>query len=271
MNSDKIQLQVGTELVYRALEPTALLLVLKVQPNEEQFLQSESLALAPELATQRKVDLFGNAVHRLRLPLGETVVRYDAVLKVSAAPESVDLTIPLPDLAVLPWQLLRYTLPSRYCDSDKLLEFAAKRFGSYPRTLALVQAISDWVYFNIEYRYGACDPSRSASEAIGKRHGVCRDFAHIGIALCRAMNIPARYASGFLPDIGVEENPAPMDFHAYMEVYAEGRWHPFDPRHNVPRIGRVRVAAGLDAVEAAFATTFGQASLERFEVWAKRL
>lgn len=268
MSSDKLPLKVGARMVFSAPVGATLLLILKAQPDAHQLLQCESLSLTPELPIGASEDLFGNTVHKVQLPAGRTTIEYDALVEVANKPEAVDLSVPLPDVAELSYELLRYTLPSRYCDSDKLLDMAAAHFETHERNLGMVQAISDWVHANIEYRYGACDPLRSASEAIANRYGVCRDFAHIGIALCRAMNIPARYASGFLPQIGVPPNPAPMDFHAYVEVYAAGRWHTFDPRYNVPRIGRVRVAAGLDAVDAAFATTFGEATMEYFEVWS---
>lgn len=270
MAAEMLHLKVGTLLIYSAPAPAALALALKVQPSEEQFLGSESMELAPQLGMSKNIDDFGNVVHRVELPTGRTSIRYDAVVGVRASPEQVDLRCPLPRIADLPWELMRYTLPSRYCDSDKLLEFAAAQFGSAEGAdLGLVQRICDWVFNNLEYRYGACNSQLTAYDVLKQRFGVCRDFAHLAIALCRALNIPARYSSGFLPDIGVPPNPKPMDFHAYMEVYAGGRWHTFDPRHNIPRIGRVRVASGLDAVDVAFATTFGMATLEFFEVWAR--
>jgi hypothetical protein len=168
----------------------------------------------------------------------------------------------------LPFELLRYTLPSRYCDSDKLLNFAWNQFGQTTHGLPRVQAICDWVHNNIEYRFGSGRPDLSASEVIARRHGVCRDFAHAAIALCRAFNLPARYVTGHLPDIGYVDPGTPMDFHAYCEVYLGQEWLTFDPRYNVPRIGRVKVAHGADAVDGAFATIYGEANLTHFEVWA---
>jgi transglutaminase-like putative cysteine protease len=180
------------------------------------------------------------------------------------------LDVPGPILAVgeLPFELLRYTLPSRYCDSDKLLNFAWSQFGQVPHGLARVQAICDWVHKNIEYRFASGRPDLSASEVIERRFGVCRDFAHAAIALCRAFNLPARYVTGHLPDIGFVDPGTPMDFHAYCEVYLGREWLTFDPRFNVPRIGRVKVAHGSDAVDGAFATIYGEANLSHFEVWA---
>jgi transglutaminase-like putative cysteine protease len=168
----------------------------------------------------------------------------------------------------LPWELLRYTLPSRYCDSDKLLNFAWNHFGQITNGLPRVQAICDWVHNNVEYRLLSGRPDLSASEVIERRYGVCRDFAHAVIALCRAFNLPARYVTGHLPDIGYLDPGTPMDFHAYCEVYLGQEWFTFDARYNVPRIGRVKVAHGLDAVDGALATIFGEGRLTHFEVWA---
>jgi transglutaminase-like putative cysteine protease len=168
----------------------------------------------------------------------------------------------------LPPELLRYTLPSRYCDSDKLFDFAWEHFGHVPHGMLRVQAICDWVHGNIEYRFGSGRPDISASEVIARRYGVCRDFAHAAIALCRAFNLPTRYVTGHLPDIGYVDPGSPMDFHAYLEVYLGGNWYTFDARYNVPRIGRVTLAHGLDAVDGAFSTIYGAARLTYFEVWA---
>ncbi len=170
----------------------------------------------------------------------------------------------------LPSDLLRSTLPSRYCDSDKLLNFAWNNFGQIEHGLPRVQAICDWsstTTSNTASRPGGRE-HLSASEVIERRYGVCRDFAHAAIALCRAFNLPARYVTGHLPDIGYIDPGTPMDFHAYSEVYLGGEWLTFDPRYNVPRIGRVKVAHGADAVDGAFATIYGEAKLAHFEIWA---
>ena len=167
----------------------------------------------------------------------------------------------------LPAELLRYTLPSRYCDSDKLFNFAWKHFGQIANGHERVQAICDWVHNNIEYRYGSGRPDLSASEAIEQRYGVCRDFAHVVVALCRTFNLPARYVSGHLPDIGFVVSSHPEDFHAHCEVYLGGRWFTFDARFNAPRTRTKRPPHGLDAVDGAFATIYGEARLSYFEVW----
>jgi transglutaminase-like putative cysteine protease len=168
----------------------------------------------------------------------------------------------------IPHALLRYTLPSRYCDSDKLMDFAWQTFGGIDLGLERVMAICDWVHRNIEYRYGSGRADLSASEVVGRRYGVCRDFAHVVIALCRAFNLPARYVTGHLPDIGCVDPGSPMDFHAYAEVYLGHRWYTVDARYNVPRIGRIKLGHSVDAVDGAFSTIYGEASLQYFLVWA---
>jgi transglutaminase-like putative cysteine protease len=199
---------------------------------------------------------------------GRNEIRHDALVAVSSLPDNREVLNQIVPVNQLPPEVLRYTLPSRYCDSDKLRDLAWKHFGQIVNPLQRVQTICDWVHNNIEYRFGSGRPDLSASEVITRRYGVCRDFAHAAIALCRAFNLPARYVTGHLPDIGYVDPGTPMDFHAYCEVYLGHEWFTFDPRYNIPRIGRVKVAHGADAVDGAFATIYGEANLTHFEVWA---
>jgi transglutaminase-like putative cysteine protease len=164
-------------------------------------------------------------------------------------------------------ELLRYTLPSRYCDSDRLMDFAYQQFGQVPNGLPRVQAICDWVHTHIEYRWGSGSPHVTAGQTLDAGYGICRDFAHLAIALCRCCNLPARYVTGHLPDVAAQDAGGAMDFHAYMQVHAGGRWNTFDARFNKPRIGRIHIACGFDAVECAFSTLYGAASLAWFNVW----
>ncbi len=199
---------------------------------------------------------------------GRNDIRHDALVSVSSMPEKQgagELAVPVYEL---PTDLLRYTLPSRYCDSDKLLDIAWEHFGQINNGYERVQAICDWVHNHIEYRFGSGRSDLSASEVIGRRYGVCRDFAHAVIALCRCFNLPARYVTGHLPDIGYVSSGSPGDFHAYCEVYLGQKWYIFDARFNIPRIGRIKLSHGLDAVDGAFATIYGEAKLVYFEVWA---
>ncbi|HEY1765620.1 MAG TPA: transglutaminase family protein, partial [Opitutaceae bacterium] len=175
--------------------------------------------------------------------------------------------LPTP-MADLPTSLIRYTLPSRYCDSDKLTHFAWEKFGQVEHGLPRVQAISQWLHENIEYRHCSGRADLSAWDVLQRGYGVCRDFAHLAVALNRTFNLPARYVTGHLPDIGYPDPKNQMDFHAYAEVYVGGHWFTTDARFHVPRIGRIKISCGLDAVEGAFSTIYGGATLSYFQVWA---
>ena len=269
---ESLTVRVGCRFVYQATQPAPLLLNLKPRRDPRQALQAEELVLGVNLPAEEFEDVHGNIVYRLILQPGSHVIRHDAI--VAVAPD-VDNRNFGPGIAAspasLPPEILRYTLPSRYCDSDKLLNFAWQHFGLIERGQPQVQAICDWLHLNIEYRFGSGSPELSAWDVLQRGYGVCRDFAHLTVALCRALNIPARYVVGHLPDIGYVDPGSPMDFHAYSEVYLSGRWYTYDARFNVPRIGRVKVSCGWDAVDGAFATVYGAAQLTAFEVWAYQI
>jgi transglutaminase-like putative cysteine protease len=236
--------------------------------DSDQLILSESLTFRSESGSEQFQDAHGNITHRWTLPLGQTVVLHDSLVEVSSKPDDYNFkkfSVPIQDISPA---TLRYTLPSRYCDSDKLLGFSAQQFGYLINGVDKVIAICNWVQRNIRYVTCSGRPDLSASEVIGRGYGVCRDFAHVAIALCRALNLPTRYVTGHLPDIGCFDPGSPMDFHAYFEVYLEHQWRVFDARFNVPRIGRVKIAHGLDAVDGSFSTVYGQALLTSFEVWA---
>jgi transglutaminase-like putative cysteine protease len=247
---------------------TAVLFVLKPRLEGRVLVMQERLSFGIGLPSYEFQDSHGNITYRSTFMPGRNEIRHDALVAVSSLPESREIYGPIVPVGQLPHELLRYTLPSRYCDSDKLLDFAWNQFGQITHGLPRVQAICDWVHRNIEYRYMSGRSDLSASEVIGRRYGVCRDFAHAVVALCRAFNLPARYVTGHLPDIGYTDPGTPMDFHAYCEVYLGQEWLTFDARFNVQRIGRVKVAHGADAVDGAFATIYGEASLAHFQVWA---
>lgn len=262
-------IRVGCRLVYETVVPASLLLNLRPRSDPRQTLQQELISFGAELPSEQFADANGNLVHRVALPPGRHEVRHDALVAVSSLPDRHDLTdaTPVAPHDLTP-ELLRYTLPSRYCESDKLVNFAWQQFGTIEHGLPRVLAMCDWLHRNIEYRFGSGRADFSAWDVIQRRHGVCRDFAHALVALCRTFNLPARYVSGHLPDIGFPDPGNHMDFHAYTEVFLGGRWHTFDARFNVPRIGRIKVAAGMDAVGGAFSTVYGGAILAWFEVWA---
>ncbi|HYC43312.1 MAG TPA: transglutaminase family protein [Noviherbaspirillum sp.] len=232
---------------------------------------SEEITVGSGESLEQFTDAHGNKVLRTVLVPGKNEFRHDARLRLSIPNEG---SVPsLNDMdKQLPFTIVRYTLPSRYCESDKLGRFASKQFGCH-QGMETVQKICDWTHHHLEYRYGSGDPTLSACEALGRGYGVCRDFAHVMVALCRALDIPARYVAGHMPLIGtpLPDSDIGIDFHAYVEVYVEGAWRVFDPRYNRSHLGRIKVAHGADAVDAAFATYFGQVKPVKFEVWSYAL
>lgn len=257
----------GVDFAYDARDRTHIVLLIQPRLGAGEKMEGEQLQFSPGIAVAEYRDLHGNLVRRFDLPAGRTTVRHDAFITVPALPENQELKDgPLPVSEMSP-ELLRYTLPSRYCDSDRLMDFAFAEFGTVPHGLARVQAICDWVHEHVEYRWGSGSPHTTASEVLAQRFGICRDFAHVGIALCRCFNLPARYVTGHLPDVACWDAGGAMDFHAYFQVYLGGRWNTFDARFNVARIGRIHIACGFDAVECAFSTLYGAANLGWFNVW----
>ncbi len=264
-----VTVRVGCSLAYEVTGTASLLLNLKLPPDPSRSVLFEAMTLGNELPVEEFTDSHGNSVSRVTLEPGTNCFRHDAIVAVSSKPDNHGLTAESPeDPARIPASLLRYTLPSRYCDSDKLGDFAWEKFGHVEHGLPRVQAISRWIHQNIEYRYLSGQPELSAWDVLQRGYGVCRDFAHLGIALNRTFNLPARYVTGHLPDIGFPAPEDHMDFHAYAEVYIGGTWFTTDPRFDVPRIGRIRICCGQDGVDAAFSTIYGGATMSYFEVWA---
>jgi len=261
--------RVGCSLAYEVTGPAVLLLNLKPKPNRDHAVVFEALTLGNSLPAEEFTDSHGNSVARVRLAPGMNYFRHDAIVAVSSHLDNHGLPAAIPqDVADLPPAVLRYALPSRYCDSDKLCNFAWEKFGQVEHGLPRVTAISKWIHDNIEYRYLSGRADLSAWDVLKRGYGVCRDFAHLAIALNRTFNVPARYVTGHLPDIGFPDPENHMDFHAYAEVYLGGHWHTTDARFHVPRIGRIKVSCGQDAVDGAFSTIFGGATLSYFQVWA---
>ena len=262
-----LSVRVGCECVFSASVPTPILFMIKPRQIPGQLVRDERMHFEPDLAPSEFEDDHQNTVYRMVLAPGRNLLRHDAIVRVPSVREDafyLDGVVPPHELAP---EVLRYTLPSRYADSDKLRNLAWQHFGQIPNGLERVHAIVDWTHRNVEYRTGSGDDTLSASEVIARGFGVCRDFAHVGIALCRTFNLPARYVTGHLPDVGVVDPGAPGDFHAYFQVYIAHRWQTFDARWGEPRIGRIKIASGYDAANCAFTTLYGSAVLERFEVW----
>ncbi len=264
-----VTVRVGCSLVYEVTGTASLLLNLRLSPDPSRSVLFEALTLGSDLPSEVFSDSHGNRVCRVTLAPGTNCIRHDAIVAVSSQVDNHGLITSVPQApGDLPAPLLRYTLPSRYCDSDKMTNFAWEKFGPVEHGIGRVQAISRWIHENFEYRYMSGSSNLSAWDALQRGYGVCRDFAHIAVALNRTFNLPARYVTGHLPDIGFPEPDNHMDFHAYAEVYIGGTWFTTDPRFHVPRIGRIRVGWGQDAVDAAFSTIFGGATMTYFQVWA---
>jgi transglutaminase-like putative cysteine protease len=262
-----MKIHAGYELSYDCPQPTPMILTLSVHPSRRHdLLTPDRMHLTPLVPATEYHDGFGNICHVIRAPAGKTTISGDFLVQDSGKPDDVAPNAQQHLLEALPVETLVYLLGSRYCETDRLSNFAWSKFGPVPKGWSLVQAICDFVHNHITFGYEHANPTKTAFDAFTERRGVCRDFAHLAIALCRCMNIPARYCTGYLGDIGVPPDPAPMDFSAWFEAYLGGRWYTFDARHNQPRIGRVLIARGRDATDVAIVTTFGPGILSRFSV-----
>ena len=263
-----IRLRVGCEFQLESDAPVPLLMLVRARPNGEHRTLHESHWCTPDVPLHEYVDGFGNFCWRFTAPGGPLTVRYDAVVETDREPDPVHPGVSLVPVQDLPDDTLVYTLPSRFVPSDLMLNQAWDLFGHTAPTWARVQAICDWVHANVTYESGASGPTTSALDTFHSRKGVCRDFALLSVAFCRALNVPARYTVGYLPDIAVEAPDTPMDFHSWFEAYLGDRWYTFDARHNRPRIGRVIVGYGRDAADVALSTAYGNLQLHALTVWA---
>jgi transglutaminase-like putative cysteine protease len=261
-------IRIGYELAFEVPRPTPLLMVLYLHPEVARALRHpERIAVKPAVELQEFVDWFGNRAARVLAPAGALHIRYDNVVEDSGRHEPRIDGQPILPVHELPPECLRFLLGSRYCEVDRMSEPAWDLFGGTPESSERVQAVLDWVHDHITFGYEFARPTKTAFDAYTERQGVCRDFQHLAITFLRALNIPARYATGYLGDIGVPAQPFPMDFSAWLEVYLGGRWFAIDARHNEPRIGRLLMGRGRDAVDVALTTSFGAANLTGFTVW----
>jgi transglutaminase-like putative cysteine protease len=263
-----LRVRVGCEFAFEASFRTPLVVQVLPRLNDGHTVIRESRRLEPLTESRDYVDQFGNRCWRLTVPEGGLTMNYDAIVEVSAAPDPIELGAEQVPIDQLPDSAMVYLLPSRYVQSDALMNAAWELFAGTPTGWPRVQAIVDWIHQRIQYRSASTTASTSALDVFLQRYGVCRDFAHMGVAMCRAMSIPARYVFGYLPDIGNVPTPGPMDFHSWFEAYLGGRWHTFDARHNEPRIARIPIGRGRDAVDVALVTQFGAAQLVRMHVWS---
>ncbi|NEU12767.1 transglutaminase family protein [Methylobacterium sp. BTF04] len=266
-----MKIRTGYTIAYDTYGPTPMTLLLNVRPERQRDLVTEeTITFDPPVAARRYLDAFGNVATRIFVPGGRITMSADFQIEDSGRPDAFAPNawqIPIQDV---PDEVLQYLLGSRYCDTDKLSQDAWNLFGHTNEGWPRVQAIVDYAHERLTFDYMQADATRSAHDGHSQRVGVCRDFAHLAITLCRCMNIPARYATGYLGDIGVPKDPAPMDFSAWFEVYLRGpagpRWYTFDARHNTPRIARIVMAYGRDATDCALTTSFGPAPLVTFQV-----
>jgi transglutaminase-like putative cysteine protease len=260
-------IRAGHEITYECPQPTPMLLVLNVHPSRARDLRTpENMTFSRDAHPEQYIDGFGNVCTRVVVPQGRTTISSDFLIADSGLPDAVVPGAEQHVVEKLPKDVLVFLLGSRYCDTDHMSDLAWKLFGATPPGWARVQAICDYVHDRITFGYPHACSTRTAREGHAEQKGVCRDFAHLAVTFCRCMNIPARYCTGYLGDIGVPIDPNPMDFSAWFEVYLGGRWYTFDARHNTPRIGRIVMARGRDATDVAISTAFGPSKLAGFKV-----
>jgi transglutaminase-like putative cysteine protease len=261
-------IRVGFEMVYQCPQPTPMILALNIHHSRAPDLsRPDHLLTVPAVPVTAYRDLFGNWCSRIVAPAGRFVLSTDAMVNDSGLPDLVVPSAVQTPVPQLPESTLVYLLGSRYCETDQLSDIAWQLFGAGPTGWARVQAICDYVHQHIEFGYHHARRTRTAWEAYSEGVGVCRDYAHLAITLCRCMNIPARYCTGYLGDYGTEPPYGPMDFAGWFEAFLGDTWYTFDARNNTPRIGRVLIARGRDACDVALSSTFGPNTLEGFKVW----
>jgi transglutaminase-like putative cysteine protease len=249
-----------------------MIVILNVHYSRFGSLQSpDHLVTAPVVPISSYRDSFGNWCNRLVAPTGRFTLRTDGIVQDDGRTDPVDESARQHPVEELPSETLLFLLGSRYCETDTLSDEAWRLFGKTPAGWHRVQAICDFVHQHVIFGYQHSRATRTAAETYAEGHGVCRDYTHLAITFCRCLNIPARYCTGYITDIGVPPPHSPMDFAAWMEVYLGGRWWVFDPRNNAPRIGRILIAIGRDAADVPLTHTFGENDLVGFEVWADEI
>ena len=259
-------IKAGFDIAFGTNARTPMSALLSVHPSRNRDLQTrQSLVISPNVPSYNYVDSFGNTATRFALPAGGGSLHSEFIIADSGLPDTRAPDVPVHDVHELPADVLPFLLASRYCETDQLMQTAWWLFGGLTgRTL--IESIVDWVHNHITFGYQYARNTRTAAQGYQEGVGVCRDFAHLAVTMCRCMNIPARYCTGYLGDIGVPVCDAPMDFSAWFEVFVDDDWYTYDARHNMPRIGRIVMARGRDATDVAITTNFGNAWLTKFEV-----
>jgi transglutaminase-like putative cysteine protease len=260
-------IRIGYDLEFEIPSLTPMILLLYVHPERAADLKKpEQLITEPDVPIYDYIDVFGNRCARVMAPAGRFAVRCDELIFDDGHPDEQDPNATQHPLQELPPQTLQFLMASRYCEVDRFMNLAWQMFGQVAPGWARVKAVCDWVHENVKFGYQFARHTKTAWDVYTERTGVCRDFMHLAITFLRCLNIPARYATGYLGDIGVPPSPEPMDFSAFFEVYLSNRWWPCDARHNVPRQARILMARGRDATDVALTTSFGPHKLTKFIV-----
>ncbi|MBV9825605.1 MAG: transglutaminase family protein [Alphaproteobacteria bacterium] len=262
-----MRIKIGYDIAFECPAETAMILMLSIHPSRDRDLETPTtMYFDPQIPAREYTDRFGNICTRVVAPAGILRMHSEAIIRDSGLPDAVVPDAPQPPVDQLPDDTLEYLLASRYCEVDRLSDLAWSLFSSVAPGWTRVQAICDYVHERLTFSYADARSTRTAYEGHEECLAVCRDFAHLAITFCRCMNIPARYCTGYLGDIGIPPVPDPMDFSAWFEVYLGDRWYTFDARHNIPRIGRILMARGRDAADVALSTSFGPNRLANFQV-----
>jgi transglutaminase-like putative cysteine protease len=260
-------IRLGYDIEFNIPQPVAVVALLNVHPSRELDLREpDELHIEPAVRTDKYIDRFGNRCTRFLAPQGKLRIWNSTLIQDSAEKDQVNYQARQHPVQELPVDNLTYLMNSRYCEVDRLSNIATELFANTAPGWGRVQAIVNWIHARVQFGYQHARATRTALDVYTERVGVCRDFQHLAITFCRCMHIPARYATGYLGDIGVPASPAPMDFSAWFEAYLDGRWWTFDARHNEPRAGRILMATGRDAADVAMTTSFGMAELAKFSV-----
>ncbi len=267
-----MQIRLGYELIYDCPQPTPMILTLNIHfTRVSDLIVPDHLITTPTIPITGYRDGYGNWCSRIVAPTGQLRLTANAVVNDTGEPDIVAPLAHQHPVQDLPAETLVFLLGSRYCDTDRLSQTAWDLVGPSPTGWARVQAICDFVHHHVTFGYEHARSTRTAGETFDEGIGVCRDYAHLAIAFCRCMNIPARYCTGYLSDIGIPPPYGPMDFAGWFEAYLGGRWYTFDARNNMPRIGRVLIARGRDAADVSITHTFGPTTLSSFKVWTDEL
>ena len=259
-------IRLGYDIHFEIPAPVAMVALLNVHPSRvHDLLEPDELTIEPDIPVTSYIDSFGNRCVRFVAPPGTLRLSCRTLIRDSGYSDILNLAAREVPVGDLPHEVLSYLLNSRYCEVDRFSNIAFELFGALDPGWGRVQSICNWIHNHVAFNYQQARPTKTALDVFTERVGVCRDFQHLAITFCRALNIPARYATGYLGDIGVPANP-PMDFSAWFEAWLDGRWWAFDARNNTPRIGRVLMATGRDASDVAITTAFGRADLRHFFV-----